>query len=484
MKLEVGIDLGTTNTVVAYIKNGSVEYLKFRNLDNISSTLLYQTGKVTIGEVAKKKAAICPENYIKSSKSSMGDNNKKWHIEDRVFSPTDVASEILKEIYKTIRKAMPEISEVEAVITVPAYFTSSQIEETKKAGDKAGLNVKKIITEPVSAAVAYGFEESINQKLFIIDIGGGTFDTAILEVKNGSYETLAINGDSKLGGDDFDTCILDIFLKHIRKDAGKNLSSHSKSGLEEDEYMKAYQALLNKAEEVKIDLSDYESVDIDIANIFSGYNFSTTITRQQFEESSAILINKIKRTIEQTLDDKELSASNIDKIVLVGGSSKIPVIREFVTGLFAKMPYADKPLDKLVAMGAAIYAHSGNSVQIDDIISHSLGIELVNERFSKIIHKNSKYPISRSDTYTTVRNFQEKIDINIYEGEDGNNVNNNFRYGGFTLSDIEKAPAGMPKVEVIFSFDENRILTVIAKDKATNSSKSEKIEINKLSVEA
>lgn len=483
MKLEIGIDLGTTNTVVSFLKNGAFEQLKFRNKDNLPSTMLFVDQKVTIGDIAKRKSALYPNNYIKSSKTFMADGNKSWNIEGKIFTPTDVATEILKEIKKNIKKYDSSISEVKAVITVPAYFTSTQIDETKKAGEAAGFTIDRIITEPVAAAIAYGIDDQVDQTLFIVDIGGGTFDTSILEVKGSNFNTLAVDGDSKLGGDDFDHHILESLLKFIRKDQGVNLSSYEKSDLDEDEYRKAYQALVNKSEEVKIELSEFENTTIEIANLFTGYNLSMSMTRDEFEKISSISIEKIKRTIQKTMSDNDFSPEDIDKVVLVGGSSKIPVVREFVTELFNAQPYSDKPLDKLVAMGAAILAHQSDTIQskieINDIISHSLGIEIVNSRFSPILAKNSKYPVSTSQMYTTVSDFQKHLDVNVFEGEDENEVTNNSFYGGFTLSDIEHAYAGTPQIEVTFEFDINRILKVTAKDLNTNSNHSENIDIDK-----
>ncbi len=479
MKLKIGIDLGTTNSVVSYFDNGNIEYLRFRNQEAISSVMLYKDGKITIGDMAKKKAVSNPNNFIKSSKTFMGDNSKTWEIEDKNFTPTDVATEILKEIKKVLVKKFSEVSTFIAVITVPAYFTSTQIDETKKAGEKAGFMIKQIITEPVSAAVAYGFEDELNQKLFIVDIGGGTFDTSILKVSNRDFETLAIDGDNKLGGDDFDNHILEYLLKHIRKDAGVNLASLEKSGIAQDEYIKAKQVLITKSEEIKKELSEYEEVEVEISNLLSGYNLSTKISRDKFEDISSITIDKIKRTIKKTLDDPQYNISDIDKVVLVGGSSKIPVVREFVTELFAKAPYSDKPLDKLVAMGAAIVAQDDNAVNIRDIISHSLGIELIYEKFSLILKKNQNYPISHTETYTTSMDFQESVDVNVFEGEDEDDVNNNEFYGGFSLENIEQASAGVPQIEVTFEFDKNRILKVTARDIRSGSSKSENIKIDK-----
>jgi len=364
------------------------------------------------------------------------------------------------------------------VITVPAYFTSSQIDETKKAGELAGLIVKQIITEPVSAAIAYGFEDNINQKIFIVDIGGGTFDTAILEVKNQVFNTLSIGGDNKLGGDDFDQKILDILLKYIRQNEGVNLSSLSKSGLNIESYSKAYQSLLLKAEETKMDLSEHDKVEISIANLFDNYNLEMVITKSEFEETSDDILYKIKKEINKTLEEANLNPDQIDKVVLVGGSSRIPAIRDFIIEIFNTTPYSDKPLDKLVAMGAAIAVTDENSVQINDIISHSLGIEIINEIFSPILIKNSKYPISSTEIYTTSSDYQEAVNVTVYEGED-ESINNNTLYGGFKLTDLEHAKQGIPKIEVTFEFDNNRILHVTAKDLNTNSINKQTIEINK-----
>lgn len=478
MIAKIGIDLGTTNSVAAYMENGKVKYIKFRNKENISSVLFYQNNKIVIGDKAKKKANLYPNNFIKSSKTYMGNINKKWNIDGKVFTPTDVAKEILLEIKSAIDKELKP-TEIEVVITVPAYFTSSQIDETKKAGEEAGFIVKRIITEPVSAAIAYGFEDSVNQKIFIVDIGGGTFDTAILEVRNYDFNTLAIGGDNKLGGDDFDKEILEIFLKKIRKEKGMNLSSFDKSGLTQEEYSKAYQTLVAKAEDVKMELSEQNSTQITLANILDSYTLEVTITREEFENATQYIMDKIANEIQLTLDQCEVNANEIDKVVLVGGSSRIPVIRNYIKKIFNVTPYADKPLDKLVAMGAAIVVADDNSVQINDIISHSLGIELINDKFSPIIPKNSKYPIQLKEIYTTVRDYQETVNIKVFEGEDENNVHNNAYYGGFVLSDLEYAKEGVPQIEVTFEFDINRILHITAQDLNTGSSNKKIIEIDK-----
>lgn len=478
MALQVGIDLGTTNTVVAYFVNGKFEFLRFRGIESLSSCLLYQKGTITIGETARKKSILYPENYIKSSKAYMGGkDDKKWIIEDRIFTPTDVATEILKELYYNLAKKFSTEDVIEAVITVPAYFDSKQIEETKLACSNAGFITKRVITEPVAAAIAYGLDDNVNQTIAVIDVGGGTFDVSVLQIDNREYNTLFVEGDANLGGDDFDNHILNIMLSHIRRTEGINLASFESSGLSASEYFKAYQILLNKAEEIKIELSEATSVVVEIANLIPKFDLSMTITRDEFITESKVTIQKIEKIINSIIIQHP--TDKIDKVVLVGGSSRIPIIREFVSNIFNKAPFSDKPLDKLVAQGAAIVGFDDNSIQINDIISHSLGIKLVGDKFSIIIPKNTRYPVSKSEIYTTVNDNQQRLDISVYEGEDEENVHNNFLYSGFVLSGIQIAAKGVPKIEVTFQFDINRVLKVTAKDLVTNAEQSENITIIK-----
>ena len=507
MKRIIGIDLGTTNSLSATVFDEGPEVIGEGENAVTPSVLSRSNSGWLVGQEAQERRITNPKNTVNSIKRLMGRSLEELSetVKDlpyqiveaqrqlvkvrigeskpyKEFTPQELSAEILKKVKQRAEEALGESVE-KAVITVPAYFTSTQIDETKKAGEAAGFIIKRIITEPVAAAIAYGIDDKVDQTLFIVDIGGGTFDTSILQVKGSNFNTLAVDGDSKLGGDDFDNHILEALLKYIRKDQGVNLSTHAKSDLDEDKYRKAYQALVNRAEEIKIELSEFESTNIDIANLFSGYNLSMTMTRAEFEEISSSSIEKIKRKIQSTMSDNNFDPSDIDKVVLVGGSSKIPVVREFVTELFNKQPYADKPLDKLVAMGAAILAHQSETVQskieISDIISHSLGIELINDKFSAILVKNSLYPISKSQMYTTTVDFQEKLSVKVYEGEDECQVTNNSFYGGFILDNIERSYAGNPQIEVTFEFDINRILKVTARDLNTDSNYSETISIDK-----
>jgi len=476
---KIGIDLGTTNSSCCTIENGKFKFLKFKGKDFLKSVLLYRNGKLTIGEKAKKKSVIYPENYISSSKTSMADDGKKWEIENRVFTPTDVATELLREIKSKIESSWKVSNKIEAVITVPAYFTSNQIEETKKAGERAGFIVKQIITEPNSAAMAYGLEDEINQRLLIIDIGGGTFDVSVLDAKeNKIFDTKAIDGDKKLGGDNFDEVIFEMFLTNIRKEYGINLKTLDKSGLQSDEYAKVIQKLKIESEEKKIELSKSDVSEVDIPNLFIkdgvAFNFSLKITKEEFEKKSNLLLKKIKKVILRALEDNNIEDNSIDKIVLVGGSSYIPVIQEIIKDIFNKKPYSDKPLDKLVAMGAALIADDeSNSITYSDQLARSMGIEVAGEKLEKILEKGMKYPVKETKIFSTFQDYQEEVTINVFEGDDIDNLDNNEFIGGFILNGIQKTRAGIPQIEVSFTYDKNRILKVTAKDLSTGAEKSE-----------
>lgn len=473
MKYGVGIDLGTTNSACCTLKNGKFEMIKLsRRNDILPSVLIYsEDGGIKVGDDAKKRASINPDNYIKSSKTFMGDDNKIWNIEDEIFSPTIVAAELLKSINKSAKKFFKTEEAISAVITVPAYFTSKQRAETKKAGELAGFKVDGIITEPVAAALAYGYEEDKDQTLLVVDLGGGTFDVTILNIDNNNYNTLAIEGDSKLGGDNFDQVILNIFLKNIRTEFGIDLSTFENSDLDKLTYSKALHTLSEKAEDAKILLSQSEYVEVSIPNFIPGKSLECTITREDFKSDSYTLLSKIRRTINNTLINADLDEDDIDKVILVGGSSNIPFIREIVREIFDKEAYSDMDLSKIVAMGAALRANieeSGFSSP-RDITAHSLGIKIVGNKFSVIIPKNTSYPTSKTETYTTTVDYQEVIDISVYEGEDELATNNKF-YGGFKLSDIQHALQGVPKIDVTFEFDKDQILHVKAKDRITGTS--------------
>lgn len=480
----IGIDLGTTNSVACTMRNGSFEFIKFRNKDLLPSDILYQDGKITVGDMARRKSIVYAQNYVKSSKTFMGDLNKEWNLDGKIFTPTDIAREILFAIKKEAESFFGINEEIVAVITVPAYFTSNQIDETKKAGTEAGFFVKQIITEPIAAAVAYGFDDTQNEKIYIVDLGGGTFDVCLLEKNGSEFTSLVVDGDKKLGGDDFDNIILEIFHQTIRKELGIDLTSLEKSGLEQSEYSQVLQKLLLEAEKTKIEFTDSESVDVQIPNLINYndklYNFNLVVTRDKFDEESKNLIRKIERVISNSIDDNDYEIEDIDKVILVGGTSNILSIKNFVRNYFGKQPYADRDLSKLVAMGAALIANDEDStITVKDIISHSLGIETVGNEFTKILEKNEIYPLKRSRIFSTTVDYQEEVSINVFEGEDIYDVENNEFYGSFILDGIEKEKAGVPEIEVTFTFDKNRTLLVEAKDLKTGSSRSQVIDIQK-----
>ncbi|MBI5982749.1 Hsp70 family protein [Clostridium perfringens] len=479
---KVGIDLGTTNIVCCTLNDSrKFETIKLSRHESLSSVLLYKDETIILGDKAKKKSILNSNNYIKSSKTKMGDDEAIWTIENRKFTPVDVATELLKEVNDKCRSFFKTEDKIEAVITVPAYFTSKQKEYTRIAGINAGFDVKYILSEPVAAALAYGFEEEENQKLFIIDLGGGTFDVAILEKKAEVYETLAVEGDANLGGDDFDNIILKLLYKEIRKQFGLDLSSFKKANIDSTTYKNANQKLIEESEKIKISLSDINEVEVNIPNLLTYnnnlINLNTVITRDTFESEANELIYEIDNTIDRCIEECGIDEEDIDKVVLVGGSSNMPLIRNLVRDKFGKEPYSNKDLAKLVAMGAALKSAEVGNIILNDIIAHSLGIEIINEKLSVIIPKGTKYPVEMVEQYTTTVDYQEKIAIRVYEGEDINKVKNNKFFGGFTLDGIEYAKAGVPKISVKFTFDNNQILHVAAKDNNTNSNKEKDIKV-------
>ena len=485
----IGIDLGTTNSVACTMKDGRFAFLDFRRTDLLPSVMMYQNGKVTVGEPAKRKREIFPKNYISSAKTHMGEQTEDGKlkpvavIEGRSFTATDVATEVLSEIYRAAKKFFGNEEPIEAVITTPAYFDSVQNRETQRAGEAAGFQIKQILAEPVAAALAYAMDDCHpGEKIFVVDLGGGTFDVTLLETKGSSqFDVIWKAGDNHLGGDDFDNAILEIMYRDIRLNTGIDVSEQGSSGLSDEEYGKMLQKLRREAERCKCELSSSESVEASIINLFpyrgGHYDLSMSFTRQDFLDSASLAVNKVKSTIRHFFDSIDTTKDEVDRVILVGGSARMPFVRE--------EPYADKDLAKLVAMGAAIKADDENdTIVLHDRITSSLGIELVNDRFSILLPKGKPYPCDNLDVpqkdriYTTVCNYQEKIDIEVYVGEDTENVHNNRRYGGFTLSNIERAPAGVPQIEVIFSFDRSQILHVAARDLKTGASGSVEISID------
>lgn len=485
----IGIDLGTTNSVGCIVRNGKFEYLKFHNSDLLPSAILYKDGKVSVGVTAKRKSVIYAEHYIASAKTYMG-SDKIWKIADKTFTPTDVATEVLKTIYKEAKKFFKNDEDVEAVITTPAYFSGNQNEETRDAGIRAGFKVKQILAEPVAAALAYAFDGlKDKEKIYVVDLGGGTFDVSLLQVdgKN-SYTTLMKDGDRRLGGDDFDKVIQNMMFSEIRKTAGINLDKEETSGLAHDVYTKTCQKLLTEAEKIKCNLSESDTEDVNIVNLFplgaDFYDLEMTITKDDFLREASSLVRKIENTIRHSFDDIEYTPEDVDRVILVGGSARMPFVRKFVEKFFNKPVYANKDLSKLVAMGAALLANDeDNTITLNDMIAHSLGIRVIGDRVDRlsiILKKNSHYPCENTGEYTTVHDYQESINVEVYEGECEEDINQNEPCGGFLLTGIEQARAGVPQIEVTFSFDESCILHVTAYDKKTGSQNSKNLQIKRI----
>jgi len=494
----VGIDLGTTNSVACSLIDGQYRFIPMGSGNGtvLPSVFLYQNGQKTFGALANRKSVIYNENFISSAKTYLGNSEVKWEIDGQRFTPTDVATEILTYMHEQIVKELKaeQNDEIKAVITVPAYFTANQIDETKKAGEAAGFIVKRIITEPVAAAITYGSELAGDktERLFVFDLGGGTFDVSVLKVtgtgENREFNTEYVGGDSKLGGDDFNEVIYELLLAHLRRTEGVNLASAEIAGMDEAKFANVRQKLMVKAEAVKCELSELNESYVQISNLFDHngtvISLEFTITRDEFQEASQHLINRIKSEVEKTFTDSNLKKHDITKVILVGGSSQLKFVNDYITDFFQLQPYSNIDLSKIVAMGAANLAFNASSgignVMITDIISHSLGIRVIGGYFSPILAKNSKYPIKQTESYTTVRDYQDVINIEVFEG-DAEYVDNCEYYGNFELTNIEHTRAGIPEILVTFEFDENRILTVTAKDRKTKSEKSITINKDKLS---
>lgn len=490
MSVKIGIDLGTTNTLVMTEQKGKLKNIKFNGSNNLPSVVFFDKGEVIVGEKAKQLGIYKPKKKISSAKTYMGDFNHSWNIEGKKINSTMVATEVLKEVREKVVKKLKldEDEEIEAVITVPAYFTSNQKDETRKAAKDAGLKVLKIITEPVAAAIAYGLEIEKKENLFVFDLGGGTFDIAILEANplEDEYKTIALDGDKKLGGDDFDNKLLNSFITRVAEDTGINFNEEPTDEDEQVKYAVVRAKLLNLAEKTKIALSETEEVVATENYLLTlngeDYHFEMIITREYFNEICADLIERIEAIIFRCLRESKLTEEDIDKVVMVGGSSNLPFVYDLLKDIFVKEPYSNLDAGNLVVNGAAIIASKydglGNAqIKVTERISHSLGIELVNEKYAPILIKGSEYSVSNSDIFTTACDYQETVTINVFEGEDKDNVNNNEFYGGFELTGIEKAKAGIPQIKVEFSFDRDGILVVTAEDIKTKAKKT--VEIKK-----
>ncbi len=418
----VGIDLGTTNTLACYYVGGKRELVTFSAGKELLPSVIYvgKDGKVLVGQRALSRGATDTRNMIRSSKKFIGDYeaDMTWNLNGKKFTPTDVATEILKEVKKHFVKTVgcDADEKIGAVITVPAYFNNNQRNETKKAGEAAGFNVMWILEEPMAAAIAAVHEEKMDKKVFVVDIGGGTFDLSVLEAdeENHVYNAIALDGDPQLGGDDFDSALVDKFVEIIEDESSRDFSNARAAGLDESDYKRRINAILKAAQEAKIELSTEEETEIAVNDIFDDYDFGLDLSREDFNEICKDIFDKIFKRTKNFLNNNtdKFSLKEIGHVILAGGSCFIPYIENEVEKIFGFSPVRGLDREKLVVYGAALIAkaqnepESGNVPNIKGIIPHSLGIESEDPNtheliFSEILSKNTKYPCHNSETYTT-----------------------------------------------------------------------------------
>ena len=460
----IGIDLGTTNSCVSVLEGGEPKVIPNPEGNRTTpSVVSFKNGERQVGEVAKRQAVTNP-NTIMSVKRHMG-TSYKVEVEGKEYSPQEISAIILQNLKATAEAYLGE-TVTKAVITVPAYFNDAERQATKDAGKIAGLEVERIINEPTAAALSYGLDKTDeDQTILVYDLGGGTFDVSILELGDGVFEVKSTAGDNRLGGDDFDQVIIDYLVDQFRKENGIDLSKDKM----------AVQRLKDAAEKAKKDLSGVTSTQISLPFITAGeagpLHLEVTLSRAKFDELSSHLVERTMGPVRQALSDAGLSTSEIDKVILVGGSTRIPAVQEAIKKATGKEPHKGVNPDEVVAMGAAIQGGviTGDvkDVVLLDVTPLSLGIETMGGVFTKLIDRNTTIPTSKSQVFSTAADNQTAVDIHVLQGERPM-ANDNKTLGRFQLSDIPPAPRGIPQVEVSFDIDKNGIVNVRAKDLGTN----------------
>ena len=459
----VGIDLGTTNSVVAVLEGGEPTVIANAEGNRTTPSIVaFKSEEVLVGELAKRQAITNPDNTVRSIKRHIGTNWKET-FEGKDYTPQEISARILQKLKRDAESYLgDDVSD--AVITVPAYFNDAERQATKEAGQIAGLNVLRIINEPTAASLSYGLENNEDQKILVFDLGGGTFDVSILEISEGVFEVKSTSGDSKLGGDDWDQRVMDWLIDKFKSSTGIDLSNDKM----------AIQRVQEGAEKAKIELSSTSETEINLpfitANDAGPQHLLEKLTRSEFEKITADLVDRTKNPVENALSDAGMKFSDIDHVILVGGSTRMPAVQQLVKSLTGKDPHKGVNPDEVVASGAAIQAGvlkgDVKDVLLLDVTPLTLGVETKGGIMTKMIERNTTIPTKRSEVFSTAENNQTQVEIHILQGE-REMASGNKSLGRFTLTDIPAAMAGTPQIEVTFDIDANGIVNVNAKDLGT-----------------
>lgn len=462
----IGIDLGTTNSCVAVMEGGEPTVIPNAEGSRTTPSVVAftNTGERLVGKVAKNQAITNPDRTIASIKRDMG-TDRKVKIENKNYTPQEISAMILQKLKADAESYLGE-AVTEAVITVPAYFSDSQRQATKDAGKIAGLNVQRIINEPTAASLAYGIDREEDQKILVYDLGGGTFDVSILEIGDGVFEVLATNGNTRLGGDDFDEKVMNYIVSEFRKTSGIDISKDKM----------AMQRIKEAAEKAKIELSGMLQANINLpfitADATGPKHLDMTLTRAKFDELTADLVEKTVEPTKKAMADAGVTASDLKKIILVGGSTRIPAVQDKVKSLTGKDPFKGINPDECVAIGAAIQAGviggEVNDIVLLDVTPLSLGIETLGGVSTRLIDRNTTIPTKKSQVFSTAADGQTSVEIHVLQGE-REMASHNKTLGRFNLTGIPPAPRGVPQIEVTFDIDANGIVHVSAKDLGTGN---------------